>query len=117
MYLVLMVIDDPAKVDNVLDQLKIGGIAGATIVESTGLHRKRQKRIPLRYSYGGIEHEETDNLTLFAIVQNRQEAERCREIVESVVGDLDEPNTGIFAAWELDMVKGVPHCKEDEGQV
>jgi len=43
MYLVLMVIDDPAKVDNVLDQLKIGGIAGATIVESTGLHRKRKR--------------------------------------------------------------------------
>lgn len=38
-----MVIDDPAKVDNVLDQLKIGGIAGATIVESTGLHRKRKR--------------------------------------------------------------------------
>lgn len=116
MYFVLVVIDDPSEVDRVLEQLKSGGIAGATIIESTGLHSKQQKRIPLRYSYGGAEQEETDNLTLFAIVQNRQEAERCREIVESVVGDLDQPNTGIFAAWELDMVKGVPRLNVDEGQ-
>lgn len=116
MYFVLIVIDDPSNVDKVLEQLKAGGIGGATIIESTGLHRKQKKRIPLRYTYGGPEPGEIDNITLFAIVPNRQVAERCREIVESVVGDLDEPNTGIFAAWELDLVKGVRHYIEDEGQ-
>ena len=107
MFMVLVVIDDPSRVDKVLESLDDGGISGATIMESTGLHRKREKHVPLRYLYANPDPAETDNITLFTIVPDRETAERCRGIIESVVGDLDEPNTGIFAAWELDQVKGV----------
>jgi len=34
-------------------------------------------------------------------------AEKCRQIIESVVGDLEKPNTGIFTTWQLDQVKGL----------
>jgi len=46
MFMVLCVIDDPGKVDEVLEALEAGGVTGATIMESTGLHRKRDKSIP-----------------------------------------------------------------------
>ena len=107
MFMVLVVIDDPAKVDKVLAGLEAGGITGATIIESTGLHRKQKKHIPMPYLYSGAQTGEEDNLTLFAIVPDRATAEKCLGIIEGVVGDLAQPNTGIFAAWELDMVKGI----------
>jgi hypothetical protein len=34
--------------------------------------------------------------------------QRCIEAVQAVVGNLDDPNTGVLAAWELDVVRGVP---------
>jgi len=107
MYIVLYVLDDPALLDKMLVALEEGGIRGATIIESTGLHRKKQKRIPMRYLYSNPMTEETDNITLFAIVKDRTTAENCLSIVESVSGSLDNPDTGIFAAWELGLVKGL----------
>jgi nitrogen regulatory protein PII len=114
MYIVLLVIDDPGRVEKVIEALEASGVTGATIIESTGMHRKIQKQVPLRYLYACPDPIEIDNYTIFAIVPNRESAENCREVVEKVVGDLDQHDTGIFAAWELDLVKGV-HEKDDGG--
>jgi nitrogen regulatory protein PII len=116
MFMVLCVIDDPGKVDEVLGALEAGGMTGATIMESTGLHRKREKSIPLRYLYTSPEPFETDNITLFTIVPDAATADKCRRILESVVGDLEEPNTGIFASWQLDQVKGLSAQGRGEGK-
>lgn len=116
MYMVLVVIDDPANVDKVLEGLEAGGITGATIIESTGLHRKKKKHIPLRYLYVSPVPEETENLTIFTIVPDRETVKKCQEIIEHVVGDFNNPDTGIFAAWELDQVKGVPSGAKGKGQ-
>lgn len=114
MYMVLIVLDNPALLDKTLVALEEGGIRGATIIESTGLHRRKQKRLPMRYLYNNSMTEETDNITLFAIVSDRATAENCLSIVESVSGSLDDPDTGIFAAWELDLVKGLtPRVMEE----
>jgi nitrogen regulatory protein PII len=114
--MVLVVIDDPGKVDDVLEKFEEGGITGATLIESTGLQRKRKKHIPLRYFYANPVQGETDNLTLLTIVPDRETADRCRQIVEGVVGDLDEPNTGVFAAWQLDLVKGITLNSKEKAQ-
>ncbi len=114
MYIVLVVIDDPKKVDQVLEDLEEGGIKGATIIESTGLHRRQKQHIPMRYLYTSPVSEELENITLFTIVPDKACVEKCRMIIEGVVGDLDSPNTGIFASWQLDVVKGVTHRGEGE---
>jgi nitrogen regulatory protein PII len=116
MFMVLCVIDDPGKVDEVLEALEAGGVTGATIMESTGLHRKRDKSIPLHYLYSSPEPFETDNITLFTIVPDAAMAEKCRQIIESVVGDLEKPNTGIFTTWQLDQVKGLSAQGRGEGK-
>lgn len=116
MYIVLLVIDDPGKVEKVIKALEAGGVTGATIIESTGMHRKIGKQIPLRYLYASPDPIETENFTIFAIVPSRESAEECRVIVENVVGDLDQPNTGIFATWQLDQVKGLGAQGRGEGQ-
>ena len=115
MYMVLCVIDDPGKVDRVLEALEAGGIRGATILESSGLHRKRQKRIPMPYLYVDPGQEEVDNVTIFTVVEDKAVAEKYLSIIESVLGNMDQPNTGIFAAWQLDMVKGITHHTPVEG--
>jgi hypothetical protein len=40
-------------------------------------------------------------------VSNESLVYACVSAIEKVVGDLDEPNTGVIAAWPLSFVKGV----------
>lgn len=107
MFMVMFVIDDPNYLDQILDAWSGAGITGATIVESMGLYR-HQKRVPMRYAYGETPLEEKGNSTLFVIVRDEATIQRCLDEVEKIVGDLDGPNTGVFAAWPLAYVKGVP---------
>lgn len=111
MYMIFSVLDDPGKLGKVLEALEKGGISGATIVESTGLHRAQKKHLIMQYVYASPVLSETENVTLFTIVPDKEAVEHCLALIESIVGDMNQPDTGIFAAWELDVIKGLRPCK------
>ena len=109
MYMIMLVIDDPNLVDEVLDAWQAVGVDGATIVESTGLHRRRATTLGARYSFGFprvVERVEEGHYTLFAVVDNEPIVNACLTSAENVLGDLDLPQTGLFAAWPLAVCKG-----------
>jgi hypothetical protein len=110
MYMVMLVLDDPARLDAVVDAWAAVGISGATIIESTGIYRQRaaRRQVHARYAFGSGAADEFGHVTLFAIVPDETVARRCLAAAEAVVGDLDGPNTGVLAAWPLTLVKGVP---------
>ena len=111
MYMIMFVLDDPTKLDALLERWYEIGIGGVTIAESTGFHRRRVQRAKLHLTFlmepvsvGG----EEGNYTLYAMVPDQAMVEKCLSVTEQVVGDLDGPNTGVFSAWPLSTVKGVP---------
>lgn len=112
MYMVMFVIDDPNRLDEVLNAWEKAGISGATIIESTGINRRRRARLVGTSVMAGINRlmssDEESHYTLFAIVPDEAYVAKCLAAVESVVGDLDRGNTGVLAAWPLSVVKGVP---------
>ena len=121
MYAVMLVLDDPERLDEVLDSWEKVGVRGATIIDSTGWQRRRIQRglLGARFNFaaleasGRIEHHNT----LFVIVKNLGMVQETIQATESIVGNLDDPNTGIIAAWPLEIVKGLPPLKEDEQEV
>lgn len=119
MQMVMFVLDDPDQLDEVLDAWRAIGVSGATILESSGLYRRREpKRVGARYAFGldlGAQHVEIGHYTLFVIVPDAATVRLCLDAVEAVVGDLAQPNTGIFAAWEVPFVKGVPDHLRNPG--
>jgi hypothetical protein len=110
MYMVMLVLDNPQQLDDVLQAWQDIGIDGATITESTGAYRRNVKRVGGRYFMGLAQPTSIGegHYTLFVIVPTEQRAQECLAAAETVTGDLDGPNTGVFAAWQLDIVKGVP---------
>ncbi|MEJ5199327.1 MAG: hypothetical protein WHX53_10425 [Anaerolineae bacterium] len=116
MYMVMLVLDDPARLDAVVEAWAATGVSGATIVESTGIYRHRaaRRQVHARYVFRSGAAEEFGNVTLFAIVPDEAMARQCLAAAESVVGDLDGPDTGVLAAWPLTLVKGVPLSRARE---
>lgn len=112
--MIMFVLDDMDRLDAVLEAWEKAGIRGATIIESTGIHRVRRRLIPMRYSFQstGNVNVETGNTTLLVIVESEALVRSCLEVTEQVTGDLDGQNTGVFAAWPLAIVKGLPEQAE-----
>lgn len=105
MHMIFFVLDDPEKMVDILTAWENVGITGVTILESTGLHRVTRKSFPMRYLPAFYGNEES-HVTLMAIVRDETFILACLKATESIVDDLNSPNTGIFASWPLSVVKG-----------
>lgn len=105
MFMIMFVLNDRKQIDLILNEWNEAGIKGATLMESTGAYRHRM-RIPGRYAYATTNVDE-GNITLFAIVPDQAAVNNCLAATEKVVGDLNEPNTGVFTYWLLSNVKGI----------
>jgi hypothetical protein len=114
MFMIMFVLDNPAQLDAVLDTWEKAGIRGVTLVESSGIHRRRKMLLPMRYVFQTSGDVEESHFTLFAIVDTEAVVQACLQATEQLVGNLDDPNTGVFAAWPLAVVKGLPIGPESE---
>lgn len=112
MYMLMLVLDDPQYLDDVLDAWDGIGVSGVTFIESSGINRRRMARQVGALFMEGINrligNEEESHYTLFVILPHEGVVQDCLEAVENIVGNLDGPNTGVMAAWPLAFVKGVP---------
>jgi hypothetical protein len=108
-FMCMLVLDDPGRLDALLDAWHGDGIYGATILPSTGLHRRRAMAMAARAAAGlprVVERAEEGHYTLLVVVDTEATVRRCLAVAERVTGDLDLPDTGMFVAWPLAVTKG-----------
>lgn len=111
--LVVLVLNDPGKTEDVLAAWLATGVSGATILDSRGLshqvsrHRLRDD-LPLFPSLEDLlRSREEPHRTLFAVVPDGFDVEALAAATEKITGTLEEPNTGILftipviRAWGL----------------
>lgn len=118
MYMVWLVLDQADLLDDIQRAWEKAGITGATIMESSGFFRRKQSRkfIATRYVLPTLSTTDGKNsYTIFSIVENEEQARAALRATEDVVGDLNQPHKGIFAAWPLPLVKGL-RIQADEGE-
>ena len=116
MQMIMLVLDDPDRLDAVVDAWQSVGVSGVTMMETMGAYRRERQRVTGRYVFGLSGLAQTagrSQFTLFAIVRDQATADLCLEATERIVGDLTEPNTGVFASWHLTSAKGVPEQVDD----
>ena len=105
MYIIMFVLNDSKKLDMILEGWNKVGVKGVTILESIGAYRVR-KRIPGRFAFTTANADETSK-TLMAMVEGEQTVKDCLAETERLIGDLSEPNTGIFSYWPVTEIKGI----------
>ncbi|HCA46353.1 MAG TPA: hypothetical protein DEP45_03040 [Armatimonadetes bacterium] len=118
MYMVWVVLDQVELLGAVQEAWEEAGIHGATMVESSGFSRLKSggEYVPTRYVVPDVSAVgNTLNNTIFSIMSTEQQVHDALRATEKITGDLDQPNTGVFAAWPLLMVKGVASRAAEEG--
>jgi nitrogen regulatory protein PII len=115
-YLVVFVLDNPDRCQDVLNAWENVGAKGITILESTGIGRVRQvgirDDIPLMPSLSDLfKGAETHNRTLFSVVDDLDLAHALDKAAQSIVGDLKKPNSGLLFIAPLVEIYGLN--KED----
>jgi nitrogen regulatory protein PII len=112
MFLILFVLNQAEKLNQVLEAWETIGVPGVTILHSTGLGRTRQQQgiwddLPLMPSLRSLlEHEELFNRTLFTIVNDESMIDELVSSAQEIVGDLNMPGTGLIVVLPVTKIYG-----------
>jgi nitrogen regulatory protein PII len=102
MFMLMLILNKPDQCQPVMDAWDAAGAPGVTVLPSTGLGRLRTAQglkddLPLMPSLEDF-FQEQENLhrTLIAIVRERPVVDAIIQATQSLLGDLNQPNTGIL---------------------
>jgi nitrogen regulatory protein PII len=113
MFLILFVLNDPERLDDLLTAWEGTGVSGATIFRSSGLGRIRMKAglwddVPLIPSLEALYQRDEDfNRTLFTVVPDQAMVERVVQVTQQVVGDLSKPHSGLLVVLPVAQAYGL----------
>lgn len=109
MKLVVFILNQVDKLEQLLCALSESKISGATIVESTGMARalyNMEDGAFLGSLRLFLNPEQDENRMIFMVLQEEQ-ISVVRKVVTEVIGDLSKPNTGILFTLPIDSVEGL----------
>jgi nitrogen regulatory protein P-II 1 len=113
MYLILLVIDDPDQLEDLLIAWEEAGVPSATVLFSTGMGRIRKlggwrDDMPLIPSLRDFyEAPENLNRTIFATANDEAQVDAVVAATKKVVGELDEQETGLLLVLPVTRAYGV----------
>ena len=119
MYLILFVLNDPDRLEDLLIAWEEKGIQGATVLFSTGLGRIREldgwrDDMPLIPSLRDFyEIPENMNRTVFTIVKDEAQIDAVVAATKKVTGELDEQETGLLLVLPVMQAYGVNKRKQE----
>ena len=111
--LVVLVLDDPGKIEAVLNVWLSLGISGATILDSSGLNYQLSNHnlrddVPLFPSLSNLlRGREEQHRTLFVVVPDGFDILALVAETEKIVGSLEAPDTGILFTMPVSRVWGL----------
>ncbi len=112
--LLVAVINDPEKLDEILSGFLELGITGATIINSEGMGRMLSHDIPI---FAGLQTlisgSRPQNRTIFSVVPEKKVASAI-DLLQEVAGNLEAPATGIVFTIPVDQVVGLAPELGDE---
>ena len=117
MKMILFVLNDPAKLQDLLNAWKEAGATGATILFSTGMGRINPPAVlrddlPLMPSLSDFFHQDEKlSRTLFTIVKDDETVRRVIAATRSLVGELDRPDTGLLVVLPVEQAEGLEKKK------
>ena len=107
MKLLVIILNKVEKLEEVLEGFIEVGVTGATIIDSIGMGHVISEEVPifagLRFMFAGAK---PHNKMIMSVITDDKEGPVI-EILKKILGDLDQPGTGIVFTMPLDRVEGL----------
>ena len=107
MHLLVAVVNEPEKLDEILSGFVELGVRGATVINSEGMGRVLSHDIPI---FAGlktlIDRSRPQNRTIFTVLDDDL-VEEVIVLFQEICGKLADPATGILFTLPLDRVVGL----------
>jgi len=107
MKLLVLILNKVEKLEEVLEGYLEVGITGATIIESVGMGHFLSEEVPifagLRFMFAGAK---PHNKLILSVITDEKEKPAIR-LLKKILGDLNEPGTGIVFSIPADTVEGL----------
>ena len=108
MELLIAVIDDPERTEEILAGFLEIGVTGATILSSEGMGRLLSQELPM---FAGLQtligRSRPQNQTLFSVIDDPATVERAIAVIEDICGRFTSPATGIVFTVPVSRVVGL----------
>jgi nitrogen regulatory protein P-II 1 len=107
MKLLILILNKVEKLEEVLEGFIEIGITGATVIESSGMGHIIADEVPiflgLRFMFTGAK---AHNKTIFSVINDEKEKPVIK-LLKKILGNLNEPGTGIVFTLPIDKVEGL----------
>ena len=108
MHLLVCVVNNTAKVNEIVTGLIKIGVTGATVIDSHGTAEIAAEQVPLLAGFRHLlQADRTSNRTVFSVIRDDETLEKAIELVEEACGDLEEPSSGLLFVVPLSRVVGL----------
>lgn len=116
MQLLIAVINQEEKIDEILSGFLELGITGATLIDSEGMGRVLSHDIPI---FAGLQtlisRSRPQNQTLFSVIEDDEKVDGAIALLQEICGDLNSPATGIVFTIPVHRVVGLaPELGEED---
>lgn len=108
MELLIAVINQEDRLDDILSGFLELGITGATVIDSEGMGHVLSHDIPI---FAGLQtlisRARPQNQTIFSVIDDDAKVEGAIALLQEICGDLDNPATGIVFTIPVNRVTGL----------
>jgi len=106
--LLIAVINQEEKLDEILSGLVELGVTGATLIDSEGMGRVLTHDIPI---FAGLDtlasRSRPKNQTILSVIRDDHTADRVIALLQEICGDFEDPATGIVFTIPVSRVVGL----------
>lgn len=107
--LLVAIIENSEDINPILDSFFEEDIPGATVIDSRGMGHMIADHTSIFSRFTdltGGEGTSKHNNVLFTVIEEEEKLNRAKEIIKSIVGDLDEPDTGLIFTLPVSSIEG-----------
>ena len=107
MKLLILILNKVEKLEEVFEGFLEIGITGATVIDSVGMGHILSEEVPifagLRFMFAGSK---PHNKTIISVIKDEKE-KLAIDVLQKILGNLNEPGTGIVFTIPIDRVEGL----------
>lgn len=108
MQLLIAVVNEAEKLDEILSAFVELGVTGATIVRSEGMGRLVSHDVPIFAGLGALAaRSRPQNQMIFSVIREPEKVEGAIRLLQEICGSLDNPATGIVFTIPVTSVVGL----------